>query len=99
MTDPLDDFLAKVLDDCVNGSSGSVYAAGIRDDAAEVAAGRSHHVGRVCPGCGVRVRSLEWDGYCRRCAEPDCGRVYSSFGNRCDRTRGHEGPCSGDRRR
>jgi hypothetical protein len=23
-----------------------------------------------------------------------CGKVYSSFGNRCDRRRDHDGPCS-----
>jgi hypothetical protein len=36
-------------------------------DAPQIELGRSVYEPPCCPDCGRRVRSMEWDGRCRRC--------------------------------
>lgn len=67
----LNDFLGKVVSDCVNGSSEvSAYAAGLRQDAHDVAEGRGGWDGKlsgwVCRSCGRTSLDVE-DGWCGQC--------------------------------
>lgn len=57
MTDLLGDFLRQVVSDCVNGSSGSMYAKP-RLEAPEP--------GTTCPKCGELVNVVD---YCAGCEE------------------------------
>jgi hypothetical protein len=57
MTDLFGDFLKQVVNDCVNGSSGSVYAKPNLE---------APPVGTVCPKCGELVGVVD---YCAGCEE------------------------------
>jgi hypothetical protein len=61
-----DAYLARCRADTVEHGSGAIYERGLRDAALETEGHPVHPY--QCPGCQRAIRSLEHDGYCRKCA-------------------------------